>query len=239
MNNLHRLLEDATPEPARGLSIDAVVHAARRRHRLRVGATGAALALLLGGVGTAYSVARDSGTQTLQPAEVPAATIEPVPSAKPAFTVNIASGDADADCAVTRLAARPTDGPPTPERAVRALLADWQSAPLPGQPPGGPAVVDTASLLISVRLLDGVAYVNLHDFTKAYPWASTSCGGASFHSSFVTTLSPYGLNQPTGPGSGVMFAIEGNPRPAVEFFQGACEDPVLPGDACDPAPFAQ
>ena len=235
MNDLHRLFEDAAPEPVRGLSVDAVVTAARRRRRLRAGAAGLALALVLGGVATA-SVTLDGPTQTLQPADVPApaTSTDPDPSAAPAFTVDIAAGEADADCAVTELVARPTDGPPTPERAVRALLTEWDSAPIPGDPPGGPVVPETGDLLISVRLADGIAYVNMHDFTKAFPWAGTSCGGVGFYTSFVTTLAPFGLNEPQGPGDVVKFAIEGDPGPVVEFFQGACEDPIQPDPAGQP-----
>lgn len=243
MNDLHRLLEDATPEPVRGLSVDAVVTAARRRRRLRAGAAGLALALVLGGVGTAFAVTRQGPTQSLQPADVPApapaTSTDPDPAAAPAFTVDIAAGEPDADCAVTQLVARPTDGPSTPERALRALLAEWDSALVPVDPPGGPAVTETADLLISVRLADGIAYVNLHDFTKAFPWAGTSCGGVYFFSSFATTLMPFGLNAAPGPFDDVVrMAIEGDPRPAAEFFQADCEDPVQPGDPCDPSQFA-
>ena len=149
----------------------------------------------------------------------------------PAYTVQVAlSGPGSDTCAETTLVSRPTDGPATPERALNALFA---ARTTPAEKAAGltsflPGADD---LLISVRIKDGIAYVNPHEFQAYAPAAGTTCGTAAFLSKLQDTLAPFGAEGP------VRVAVEGDPRTVEERFQFGCPDPVEPGDRCDPAPF--
>lgn len=91
----------------------------------------------------------------------------------------------------------------------------------------------TAELLRSLRIDNGVAYVNLDGSRReAISFASTSCGSAAFNATVAGTLRQFSTVQE------VRYAFDGDPRDFVEWSQGACpEEPVPPGDRCDPQPW--
>lgn len=94
---------------------------------------------------------------------------------------------------------------------------------------------ETADLLRRLRVDDEIAYVDLNaSHRDAIDFAGTSCGGAAFHAMVGSTLRQF----PTV--KEVRYAFDGNPREFVEFVQGGCpDDPIPPGDPCDPLPWRQ
>jgi spore germination protein GerM len=93
----------------------------------------------------------------------------------------------------------------------------------------------TADLLNRLRIADGVAYVDLDGSRRdAIAYASTSCGSGVFGSAIRSTL----LQFPTV--TEVRYAFDGDPRDFVEWSQGGCpEEPIPPGDPCDPRPWSR
>ena len=96
----------------------------------------------------------------------------------------------------------------------------------------------TAGILNAVRIDNGVAYVDLQDFSTVEGAATelggygTSCGMGAFFGQVETTLRQFPTVRE------VRYAFDGDPRAFQQFVQGGCPDePVPPGDPCDPAPF--
>ena len=131
---------------------------------------------------------------------------------------------------------------PATEGVARAALEQLFAGPTPEEERryGARSAFSprTADLLNSVRVEEGIAYVDLRDFTTvegastqlgAY---STSCGMGAFSGQVETTLRQFPTVRE------VRYAFDGDPRAFVEYMQGGCPDePVPPGDVCDPAPF--
>lgn len=88
---------------------------------------------------------------------------------------------------------------------------------------------ETADILLSLRIENNTAYVNLQDIRPIIPGANSSCGSQAFFAQIETTL------KNTAPVEQVFYAIEGDPEAFYEWMQLGC-DPAL--NNCDPAPFA-
>jgi len=88
---------------------------------------------------------------------------------------------------------------------------------------------ETASILLSLRLDSGKAYLNMRDIRPSIPGANSSCGSQMFFAQIETTL------KAVAPVEEVFYAIEGDPVTFYEWIQLGC-DPVR--NNCDPAPFA-
>jgi len=88
----------------------------------------------------------------------------------------LGSGDPN-DCAAVTAVEREVEGEPTLEKAMMALLAGPTEAER-GQGLGGWFDEQTAGMLISAEIVDGVARVDFRDFRSVIPNASTSCGSA-------------------------------------------------------------
>ena len=86
----------------------------------------------------------------------------------------------------------------------------------------------TKSILISVKVKNNTAYVNLKDFRPIIPNTSASCASELFLAEMDTTLKQFPLIKKA------IYAIEGVPADFYGHLQMDCEeDPKL----CDPAPF--
>lgn len=86
----------------------------------------------------------------------------------------------------------------------------------------------TKSILISVKVKKGTAYVNLKDFTQIIPNTSASCASKLFMAEMDTTLKQFPSIKKA------VYAIEGSPRSFYGHLQMDCEDE--PG-LCDETPF--
>ncbi len=87
----------------------------------------------------------------------------------------------------------------------------------------------TAGILESVNIKDGIAYVNLkHDFTSIISGVSSSCGGAEFLGEMTQTLKQF----PTI--KDVVFAIDANVAWFYSFLQLDCASTV---SKCDSSAF--
>ena len=85
-------------------------------------------------------------------------------------------------------------------------------------------------LLRSVRLLDGVVYMDLR--AERFPGAATtSCGSALFTGGVGATV------RGIVPGADVVVALDGDPRAYVQALQGECLEPIGRGDPCDASGF--
>ena len=84
------------------------------------------------------------------------------------------------------------------------------------------------TILISVRVKKGTAYVNLKDFRQIIPNTSASCASQLFLAEMDTTLKQFPSIKRA------IYAIEGVPADFYGHLQMDCEDdPHL----CDEAPF--
>ncbi len=86
----------------------------------------------------------------------------------------------------------------------------------------------TKSILISVKVKKGTAYVNLKDFTRIIPNTSASCASELFMAEMDTTLKQFPSIKKA------VYAIEGSPRSFYGHLQMDCEEE--PG-LCDESPF--
>ncbi len=87
----------------------------------------------------------------------------------------------------------------------------------------------TAGILESVNIKDGIAYVNLkHDFTSIVSGVSSSCGGAEFLAEMTQTLKQFSTIKD------VVFAIDANVAWFYRFLQLDCP-PV--SNKCDNSSF--
>ncbi|MGQ9675961.1 MAG: GerMN domain-containing protein [Chloroflexota bacterium] len=86
----------------------------------------------------------------------------------------------------------------------------------------------TKSILRSVNIRDGTAYVNLADIRQIIPNASTACGSAQFFAETEATLKQFSTIQR------VVYAIDGRPTTFYEWMQIGCDDAI---GNCDEAPF--
>lgn len=84
---------------------------------------------------------------------------------------------------------------------------------------------ETKDILKSVKVVAGVAYVNLEDVRPLIPNASTSCGSAQFLAEMETTLKQFPAVEK------VAFALNGDPNAFYEWLQFGC--PESEG-FCDP-----
>jgi spore germination protein GerM len=86
----------------------------------------------------------------------------------------------------------------------------------------------TKSILISVKVKNGTAYVNLKDFRQIIPNTSASCASELFLAEMDTTLKQFPSIKKA------IYAIEGVPADFYGHLQMDCEeDPTL----CDETPF--
>lgn len=76
---------------------------------------------------------------------------------------------------------------------------------------------ETRSILRSVKVIEGTAYVDLRDIRILLPGATSSCGSAEFFAQVETTLKQF----PTI--KRVIFAINGATRTFYEWMQIACD----------------
>jgi spore germination protein GerM len=86
----------------------------------------------------------------------------------------------------------------------------------------------TKSILISVKVKKGTAYVNLKDFRPIIPNTSASCASELFLAEMDTTLKQFPSIKKA------VYAIEGSPADFYGHLQMDCEDE--PG-LCDETPF--
>lgn len=86
----------------------------------------------------------------------------------------------------------------------------------------------TKDILISVKVINRMAYVNLKDFRKIIPNASASCGSAEFFAEVGETVKHYRTADK------VIYAINGDPEPFYEFMQTGCSKE---NSYCDKKPF--
>ena len=120
---------------------------------------------------------------------------------------------------------------PKTQGVARATLDQLFAGPTPEEEAQGYASVfssKTKSILKSVRIVDGTAYVDLVDIREIIPNASTSCGSAQFFSEVETTLKQFSTIQK------VVYAIEGKPATFYWWMQIGCDDS---SGLCDETPF--
>jgi len=86
----------------------------------------------------------------------------------------------------------------------------------------------TKDILKSVKIIGGVAYVDLKDMRQIIPNASASCGSAEFLSEINTTLKQFSTIKQ------VIVAIEGQPSTFYEWIQIGCS---AENNFCDEKPF--
>lgn len=88
--------------------------------------------------------------------------------------------------------------------------------------------LNTANLLKTLKVEDGVAYVNLNDIRTMIPNASASCASAAFFAQVEATL------KQDGKVDKVLYAIDGDPEAFYEFMQIGCTEE---NNNCDPSPY--
>ncbi|MFH1841181.1 MAG: GerMN domain-containing protein [Candidatus Nealsonbacteria bacterium] len=86
----------------------------------------------------------------------------------------------------------------------------------------------TEDILISVKVENDTAYLNIKDVRQIIPNAGTSCGSAQFLAEVKTTLKQFSTV------SKVIFAIEGIPFNFYEWIQIGCSED---NDYCNEVPF--
>lgn len=120
--------------------------------------------------------------------------------------------------------------PRTPAMA-RAALEQLFAGPTAEEQAQGytsPFSSKTKSVLKSINIRDGTAYVNLVDIREIIPNASTSCGSAQFLSETEATLKQFSTIEK------VVYAIDGQPATFYEWMQIGCDDAI---GNCDETPF--
>lgn len=86
----------------------------------------------------------------------------------------------------------------------------------------------TSKLLKEIKIVDGIAYVDLNDPRPLIPNASTSCGSAEFLAEIKNTLAQFPTIKE------VVLAINGQPQVFYEWLQLDCPPA---SHYCDPTPF--
>jgi spore germination protein GerM len=120
---------------------------------------------------------------------------------------------------------------PKTQGVARAALQELFRGPTPEERSEGYYSMfsdSTRSLLKAVRIVNGTAYVDLHDPTQLLPGATSSCGSMEFFSQVEATLTQF----PTV--DRVIFAIEGQPRLFYEWMEMDCDQS---NDHCDDGHF--
>ena len=87
---------------------------------------------------------------------------------------------------------------------------------------------ETADILISARVQEGTAYVNLEDIRDIIPSANASCASQNFIASVEETIKHDRTI------TDVIFAINGDPETFYEWMQIGCTEET---NFCDPTPF--
>jgi len=87
---------------------------------------------------------------------------------------------------------------------------------------------ETKSILKSIKITEGVCYVDLEDIRRIVPNASTSCGSAELLAEMETTLKQFPTIKKA------IFAINGNPKTFYEWLQIGCTEA---NNFCDKKPF--
>jgi len=85
-----------------------------------------------------------------------------------------------------------------------------------------------ADSILSIKVVDSVAYLNLKDIRQTMPGASSSCGSAQLLSQIETTLLQFPEIEK------IIYAIEGDPVKFYEFVQIGCNPD---NSYCDKTPF--
>ena len=88
----------------------------------------------------------------------------------------------------------------------------------------------TKDILKSIKIIDGVAYINLADLRSLVPNASTSCGAAMLLAEADSTLKQFSTIKKT------IYAIEGKPATFYTWLQLSCGPD---NNNCDETPFKQ
>ena len=185
---------------------------------------------------------------SLAPPGVPIVPVQPAPPPEPSVPptgetqqVTVFFSERNNDSAYCDGVAPVTRTVPATEQVARAALEQLFAGPTPEEERrfgvGSAFAPESADLLNSVRIENGVAYVDLKRF-ESMPNANnlagygTSCGMGGFFGQLGATLRQFPTIRD------VRYAFDGDPRAFVEYMQGGCPDePIPPGDPCDPAPF--
>jgi hypothetical protein len=77
---------------------------------------------------------------------------------------------------------------------------------------------NTANTLISFRIQNQTAYINLKDLRQIIPNASASCGSAAFFSEVEATVKQFGTVKR------IIFALDSSPKDFYEWMQIGCSD---------------
>ena len=109
--------------------------------------------------------------------DAPPATTATTAPATAAVSIFMPRGDPGPDCDDVRAVRRTVPAPAVLRGAIAALLEGPTSAERQ-QGYGGWFSAATAGSLLSVRIREGVAYIDLADLRTVIPNASTSCGSA-------------------------------------------------------------
>lgn len=187
---------------------------------------GAAVAVVACGV----APERDAAPRPA-PATPTTAAASPSPSPTQTLQVFFTPTDAAGDCAAVEGVDREV---PRTEAVATAALQQLFAGPTEAEQRRGLRSFfgpETRGLLRSVRVADGVAYVDLDAQVLQLNGASTSCGSAALTATIGRTLRQF----PTV--DDVRHAVEGDPSAFSAFVQAGCPEPRRPGDRCDPEPF--
>ena len=167
-------------------------------------------------------------------AEARAPSTAPTAAAAPSgatrtITLTFVNSNVDTDCAAVIAVQREI---PQTEQVLTAALRELFSGPKPSEAAQGAAGFgpETAGLLRSARVLDGIAYLDLNAAVLPGNY-STSCGSSALLAMIRGTVTQF----PTV--RDFRAALDGDPRAFVAFLEGACPEPATPGDECDPRPF--
>lgn len=147
-------------------------------------------------------------------------------------TVYFTTGTGSATC--TEVTAFQRQVEPT-DAVATAALSELFAGPNPDEQREGAGSLfgpGTADLLRSVRVAEGVAYVDLEDITGINN-LSTTCMASSFLAQTDATLTQFpSITE-------VVYAIEGDPARFYDFLGLVCPAPLLsPNGDCDPSRFS-
>lgn len=128
----------------------------------------------------------------------------------------LGSGDPN-DCAAVTPVGRRVEGEPTLEKAMRELMAG-PTADERARGVGGWFGRETADLLISAEVVDGVARVDFGDLRPVIPNASSSCGSALLLAQLDQTARQFDEVSRT------LYSIDGDASTFYEWLQMGVPD---------------
>jgi spore germination protein GerM len=133
-------------------------------------------------------------------------------------------GEADAACSEVAPLIRTV---PKTQSVARTALQQLFRGPTPAEQAQGYHSwfsERTRDILKDVRIVDGTAYVDLHDIRQLIPGATSSCGSVQFLSQIEATLKQFPTIER------VVLAIKGQPRLFYEWMELECNETI---DFCD------